>query len=429
MQGLTPHPARNVTNAAPPGAKRTRRQVAPHRITFATVARVTRRRRQTIVLFLAALATLLAAAAPADAAKRKVPFGFFGTVFGVSPQNVRDGQFALMAQNGVESVRVGAYWHTMEPQRGVYNFAEFDSTVRAAAVHGLDPLTTVFSTPGWASPRADQSNYNWYAPRDYNDYANFLRALIGRYGPNGTFWAENPTIPKRPLRTWQVWNEPAASYFWATPNYRKTYPRLLRVAYRAVHAADPGATVVTAGLASLRRPNGKINLTWNDLKTFYRNGARRSFDALAIHPFTKTVGRVVESIKRHRRVMRSNGEGRKPIYLTELSWPASKGRIPRSRLIGIEVRGAKQRRLLAAAYKRLIRDRGLRVRRAYWYNWATTYSSTPCAGESLSFQFAGLMRTDCRQSTFSPTPLLSAYARTARRYQGCAKSADARRCA
>jgi hypothetical protein len=390
---------------------------------------VTRRRRPTIVLLLAALVALLVAAAPADAAKRKVRFGFFGTVFGVSPPHVRDAQFALMAQNGVESLRVSAYWHTLEPQRGVYNFADLDMTVRAAARHGIDLLTTVQTTPRWASPRPDRGNYYWYAPRDYNDYANFLRALIGRYGPNGTFWAENPTIPKRPLRTWQVWNEPAASYFWVTPNYRKTYPRLLRVAYRAVHTADRGAKVVTAGLASLRRPNGTINLTWNDLKAFYRNGARRSFDVLAIHPFTRTVGRVVESINRHRRVMRSNGDRRKPIYLTELSWPASRGRIPRNKLIGIEVGAAKQRRLLAAVYRRLIRDRRLRIRGAYWYNWATTYSSTPCAGESLSFQFAGLMRTNCGQSTFSPTPLLSAYARTARRYQGCAKSADARRCA
>jgi hypothetical protein len=30
---------------------------------------------------------------------------------------------------------------------------------------------------------------------------------------NGTFWAEYPTIPKRPITTWEIWNEPNLAGF------------------------------------------------------------------------------------------------------------------------------------------------------------------------------------------------------------------------
>ncbi len=59
--------------------------------------------------------------------------------------------------------------------------------------------------------------------------------------------------------------------------------RLLGAAYSAVKAADPGATVVTAGLP---------NFSWKDLETLYRAGLRAKghFDAVAVHPFTGQAG-------------------------------------------------------------------------------------------------------------------------------------------
>ena len=66
-----------------------------------------------MLLAISILATL-AAAAPADAAKRKVPFGFFGTVLDTSQSDrmsdaALDGQMASMARSGVESVRVSCH--------------------------------------------------------------------------------------------------------------------------------------------------------------------------------------------------------------------------------------------------------------------------------------------------------------------------------
>ena len=44
----------------------------------------------------------------------------------------------------------------------------------------------------------------------------------------------------------------------------------------------------------------------------------------------------------------------------------------------------------------------------------------------MSFRYAGLTRL--RNGVFSPMPILRTYTRLARKYEGCRKSADARRC-
>ena len=46
------------------------------------------------------------------------------------------------------------------------------------------------------------------------DFARFLRALVARYGPNGSLWAEHPEVAAQPVRDWQIWNEPNLTRYW-----------------------------------------------------------------------------------------------------------------------------------------------------------------------------------------------------------------------
>ena len=85
-------------------------------------------------------------------------------------------------------------------------------------------------------------------PKKFSYYADYLRVLIGRYGPHGSFWIDNPTLPYMPIRMWQVWNEPNLLPFWATHPWVASYLALLRQAHDAIKAADPGAKVVLGGL-------------------------------------------------------------------------------------------------------------------------------------------------------------------------------------
>ena len=139
-----------------------------------------------------------------------------------------------------------------------------------------------------------------------------------RYGPQGTFWAANPQLPRLPVRQWQVWNEPAGSRDWSEQPGLPRYVALLRRAHDALKAADPGAQVVLGGL---------VGRSWEQLAEVYRRGGRRYFDVAAIHPFSRYVTqRGADRAPRARTVMRRHGDARKPLVLSELSWPSAKGK-------------------------------------------------------------------------------------------------------
>lgn len=390
--------------------------------------------RLALVLAACALATAAFASPPAAAAKRKVPFGFFGTVLeNVQAERISDPeldtQMARMAQAGVESVRYGVSWLATEPERGRYDFTRVDRVVAAAARHGMGVLPIVQSTPQWASSGAQRYDYSLWAPRDPRLYADFMRVLIRRYGPRGSFWAVSGS-PKVPIRAWMVWNEPAADFFWASRPWHTTYVRLLRPAYRAIKAADRGATVLLGSVAGLTAGE-----PWEQVRKLYQAGAKGYFDAIAAHFFSsaptarQTVDQTLELARLLHAEVRRAGDRRRPIWFTELTWTAAQGKIPRSEMRGFETTPAGQAARLKAVFSRLARDRKrFRVRRVYWYSWASEYVSqiTPGGPTALTFQYVGLNRLSGSQ--FTALPILATYTRTVARFEGCRKTAHARRC-
>ena len=269
-------------------------------------------------LLLALIAVFLLPVAPASAAERRVPSGWLGVVadgpLTAAGADV-DGEWDLMTASGVESVRTAFYWPAVQPQESVPpDLSRFDALVLAAARRRLPVLPIVTGTPGWA---ATQPGDETSPPRDPALYANLLTTLVARYGPQGTLWAERPDVPPLPVRQWQVWNEPNLTRYWSEQPFARSYVSLLRAAHGALRAADPGAKVILAGLP---------NESWIALRKIYKAGGRRYFDAVALHPYTGKPRNVVRLAEFARRVMRRYHDGRKPIWITELSWPAAKGR-------------------------------------------------------------------------------------------------------
>ena len=91
----------------------------------------------------------------------------------------------------------------------------------------------------------------------------------------------------------------------------------LRAVAAGVRSADPGATIVLAGLT---------NRSWLALRQLYKFGARGLFDVVALHPYTRRAEDVLKLVRFARRVMAKHGDGRLPVWITELSWPAAQGR-------------------------------------------------------------------------------------------------------
>ena len=75
-----------------------------------------------------------------------------------------------------------------------------------------------------------------------------------RYGPNGTLWAERPDVPKLPIRSWQIWNEPNLRLYWCGKPNAKQYVAMLRTVGTAIKQVDRGAHIVTAGLPDSKLP-------------------------------------------------------------------------------------------------------------------------------------------------------------------------------
>lgn len=348
--------------------------------------------------------------APDAEAKRKVPRGFYGLTYdgeirSASPE-VQAGTWGRMAANGAEAARTVFSWAEAQPERGApFDFSASDRVVEDAAHRRVQLLPVVMRTPAWA--RAQQGD--WW-PERASDYAGYVRELVRRYGRGGTFWAENPSVPRRPVRHWQILNEPAKS---------KEYGRLLRAAKRAIRRTDRGAKVVLAGLTGT-----EDGTPWDILRWQYRRGGIKGhFDIAAIHMYTGKPANVVEGVRRFRRVMRRQGDGRRPLWLTEFGITASRGRTDApSSQNSLRTTDRGMARFLTRAYRGLVRNRRdarTRVARAYWYTWASSYQS----GGGI-FRFAGLL--SYADGRFEAKPALAAYRKSARRDQGCRKTTAGR---
>lgn len=330
--------------------------------------------------FLSTLVLLVLGTAPAAAAPRPVPKGWLGVMADgpLSDGAVDiDDQFGAMSRARVGAVRFAIYWNEAQPDAaGAPDLTAPDRFVAAAARRRIPVLPVVLRAPAWARLHPDLLS-SPPSRSGVKAYAGFLTQLIARYGPAGSFWAEHPELPRAPVRQWQIWNEPDGSHDWSDQPGLRAYVKLLRRAHAAVKAADPGAKVVLAGL---------VGRSWEHLARLYRLGGRRYFDVAAVHPFTESVRHVMLLIRNARTTMRRFGDGRKPLVITELSWPSAKGKTRYT--YGFEVTPREQAARLRMAVRAIASERkALRIPAIYWSSWISYDRS-----KLYSFDYAGLLR-------------------------------------
>lgn len=328
---------------------------------------------------LGVLAAMLLGVAPAEA---KVPKHFFGVLADgpvFSEEVDLDRELRAMRSAGVQVVRTPFYGDRVQSSPSApLSLASTDPLVLAAARAGVRVLPVVLSVPPWArrTPGIQFSGPTAGAGRDF--YVAYLRALIRRYGPGGSLWLEHPELIERPIRRWQVWNEPEGLRFWHEPPRIEQYVKLLRVASPAIRKLDPGAKVILGGLVSEGRRN---------LKRIYALGARKLFDQVAIHPFTFGVPNVLRLVRRTRKVMGANGDAAKPIALTEVSWPTAYKKIPKERAYGFEVTEREQALRVDQVYRTMARHRKeLSISTVAWASWMSVDRGV------YPFDYSGLRR-------------------------------------
>ncbi len=232
-----------------------------------------------------------------------------------------------------------------ESEHGGFNWGPHDTLVDRVRAEGLNVIGILGSTPAWAVntiecpetavqgiPDATStpsfgvqweggsgwpdhcppaSRYElWNGPGGANAWGNYVYATVMHF--------------KDRVAVWEIWNEPDAAYFWRGTCY--AYAHVLKVAYRAVQAADPDATVLFGGLAYWDAEKGTttFHLEVLDLLANDAAGAAHNyyFDAMSLHLYanvyqTHDVVRAVQNDVAAR-------VGPHPLWLTEMGvkiWP------------------------------------------------------------------------------------------------------------
>lgn len=280
----------------------------------------------------------------------------------------------LSAQSVTDAIATGAkyarfflLWSDVEPTRGtldgnaLYPYQQQFARLNAA---GVRPIVVVVGAPQWANGSSDRL----VPPRNASDFGTFTGQLAARL--------------RGSVAAYEIWNEPDATAFWhGTPDVAR-YSELLKASYPAIKAADPAAKVVAG-------PTTGNDYAWVD--GLYTNGAKGSFDVVAVHTdtacldrgpdvFYRDGGRIAQysflGYKTVHDVMAAHGDGETPIWMTELGWSSTTTTCARGAWAGQKAAGvgeADQATYLKQAYHCLTFDPYVQV--ALWFNMQDTSSA------------------------------------------------------
>jgi hypothetical protein len=217
-----------------------------------------------------------------------------------------------------------------------FDFKEFDGHIAAIKGAGLKVIGVLayghpdYSTVGGVVettpiagglPPLGTGGAHLFPPDDPDDFARFAAAMAQHYGDE--------------VIAWEVWNEENAGVrFWPPREDPAAYAELLCSAYDALKRVDPATPVLFGGLFFPGFPGG-IGVTsgpdFLDAAYRARPDLARCSDAVAYHPYpypftspeveVPVRGSVLSAADQLREVLRRNGDGEKPLWITEIGWP------------------------------------------------------------------------------------------------------------
>jgi polysaccharide biosynthesis protein PslG len=218
-------------------------------------------------------------------------------------------------------------WATVEPQPGVFDFSYYDHFMQLAAQRGERILALLYDTPSWAGP-----SYN-SIPADPSAFAQYVAAVINRYGPHGSFWSQNPAVNASPITTWELWNEPYLGSGDDGVYDPARYARLVKAAGIAGHGADPSAKFLVGAEMQSAMTNGAWQW-WVDALYEAVPDLNSYFDGVAVHDYGSDVttlnpivpGQPYDNYGHIRRIedihqqFINHNAATKPFWITEAGW-------------------------------------------------------------------------------------------------------------
>ncbi len=233
-----------------------------------------------------------------------------GAQLWTSPAAEIDEEIAGIAAAGARWIRTALHWRDVEPASAAEDdWTKADQIVTDAQAAGLSLVFAVGGAPDWAGAATAGEFGN-----DPVQYAAFAAKVATRYAGR--------------VSAYELGNEPNLVNYVTHPS-TATYTEILRAAYPAIKAIDPGAFVLSGGLGGTRDKNGNISGA-NFAAQLYAQGAKGFFDGIAYHPYTYPQlasteaiagGRGWSNMLEVRATMVQYGDGAKPIWITEFGAP------------------------------------------------------------------------------------------------------------
>jgi len=221
---------------------------------------------------------------------------------------------------GITSVRVDADWSWVQPAGPTqFDWTDLDQEVKSARAAGMSVDLIIDGCPPWAAV-AGTSGDAHPQPASAAQYATWAADVAARYAPQG-------------VGLFEIWNEPNNAIFWQPKPDPAAYTADLVAAYSAIKKVDPGAFVISGGLAPEATDGTNISPI-DFLTAMYADGAKGSFDALGYHPYSYPAlpntyepwsawSQMAQTNPSIRSVMNSNGDSGKSIWITEFGAPSS----------------------------------------------------------------------------------------------------------
>jgi polysaccharide biosynthesis protein PslG len=330
--------------------------------------------------WIAALALAISTLGGFASVAQAVPANFWGVDPQVPPSSE---QFQRLKAGGVDSVRIPIIWGTVQTvEGGPFDWTTVDAVVANATRAGIEVLPFLYGAPAWAVPPVvvPGSHGGYKAPKTLPvktaaaraGWIAFAQQAAARYGPGGTFWAEHPQLPPRPIGTWQIWNEENFKYFVVRPNPAE-YGKLVNISFTALRSVDPAARLVLGGLfAEPKEANWKVRppqayFATDFLTRMYRAtpGIKSKFSGIALHPYTSRYQHLTVEIEAVRAVLRQNRDSAKGLWITEIGWSSQ----PPDPLRNAFAKGPQgQVKQLRGAFSLFVRMAAKwRLKQVFWY--------------------------------------------------------------
>jgi hypothetical protein len=241
--------------------------------------------------------------------------------YGISQTATLDDQ----DMQGMRAARVRAdrfllNWGAIEPHQGAFTWASTDRFVGRLASQGIRAFPSVWGNPTWLAGSSSTPPVG--GTKAQQRWRNFLKALVTRYGPHGTYWTTHyherfgANATELPITSWQIWNEPNLKKYFAPYPSPGQYARLLQISYPSIKSIHPAAQVSLAGMP------GFADITaWDFMKKLYSYpGIKGYFDAVALHPYSPGINTVKAAIQRVRTVMNGHADAATPLWISEIAW-------------------------------------------------------------------------------------------------------------